>query len=335
MTRRSGVRGGWHRGCGRGRGFLVALGVAAFLPVAGLGAHARAEEAFRCELRESRGVSPADAATAAELVCDELRRASGGQGVFGVGLATLGKIVVVTATREEPAGSVTVQVDGVEEVPTAAPRIADALVRGLGFATTQRVDNLLEGETRPVLAKKGSVKFSFGVADVESLGHGARASGFSLGLMYASPRFALPVEMRFAWDDSPYGEKGLSLFSLSVGGRGYLSKRDVSPFLGGGLGILNLDANEGDYSSSGTGYFYGERSGVAPYVEAGVEMLRLHRGRVALVVRADLPTAALRSEAIEAWSYWDESAGRSYGQRAYPAQSRYVVPVTIGVSVAF
>jgi len=238
--------------------------------------------------------------------------------------------VVVTATREEPAGSVTVQVDGLEEVPKAAPRIADALVRGLGFAATQRVDNLLEVETRPARVKKGSLKFFAGVADVESLGHGARASGFSLGLMYASPRFALPVEMRFAWDDWQYGEKGLDLFSLSVGGRYYLSKKDVSPFVGGGLGILNLDATDGDYAGSATSsYFYGERSGVAPYVEAGVEMLRLHRGRVALAVRADFPTGALRSEAIESWSYYDET------YTAYPAQSRYVVPVTIGVSVAF
>jgi hypothetical protein len=325
MTRQSGVgrerrRKGW---C------FLALGVAALLAWAGLGARAHADDAFRCELREARGVPSADAATAAELVCDDIRRASGGRGVFGVGLATLGKIVVVTATREEPAGSVTVQVDGLEEVPKAAPRIADALVLGLGFATTQRVDNLLEVETRPARVKKGSVKFSAGVADVESLGHGARASGFSLGLMYAAPRFALPVEMRFAWDDSQYGEKGLSLFSLSVGGRAYLSKRDVSPFVGGGLGILNLSASEGDYSGSGTGYFYGERSGVAPYVEAGVEMLRLHRGRVALVVRADFPTAALQSEAIESWSYYGET------YTSYPAQSRYVVPVTIGVNVAF
>ena len=308
---------------------LFAPVVAAFLPVAGVGARAHADEAFRCELRESRGVSPADAATAAELVCAEIRRASGERGRYGIQVATLGKIVVVTATREEPAGSVTVQVDGLEEVPTAAPRVADALVRGLGFATTQRVDNLLVAETRPARVKKGSVKFCAGVADVESLGHGARAAGFSLGLMYASPRFALPVEMRFAWDDSPYGEKGLDLFSLSVGGRGYLSKRDVSPFVGGGLGILNLDASEYDPSGSGTGDFYGERSGIAFYAEAGVEMLRLHRGRVALAVRADFPTGALRSEAIESWSYYDET------YTAYPAQSRYVVPVTIGVSVAF
>jgi hypothetical protein len=322
MTRQSGVRGGRLRRAG----CLVAWGVGAFLPMAGLAVRADAAEAFRCELTESRGVSPADAATAGELVCSELRRASGGRGRFGVALATLGRLVVVTATREEPAGSVSVQVDGVEEVPTAAPRIADALVHGLGFATTQRVDNLLEGETRPVLAKKGSVKFSFGVADVESLGHGARASGFSLGLMYAAPRFALPAEMRFAWDDAREGEAGLHLFSISVGGRGYLSKRDVSPFVGGGLGLLSLDADDGDFYGANPDYFYGERRGIAPYVEAGVEMLRLHRARVAFLVRADFPTGALRSEV---WSY-DDGVGVPSG-----VQSRYVVPVTIGVNVAF
>jgi hypothetical protein len=333
MTRRSGVRDGWS---GR-QACVVALGVAALVPAAGPGARAQADEAFRCELRESRGVPPAEATTAADLVCNELRRASGGTGAYGVVLGTLGKVVVVTAAREEPAGSVTVQVDGLEEVPTAAPRIADALVRGLGFATTQRVDNLLEGETRPARAKKGSVKFNLGVADVESVGHGARAAGFALGLMYASPRFALPAEMRFAWDDAAYGEKGLSLFSLSVGGRGYLSKKDVSPFFGGGLGILRLQAREGDYGDSGptSGFFDGDQFGVAPYVEAGVEMLRLHRGRVALVVRADLPTASLRSEEIPAWEYWDSYEGRLYSQAGHPAQSRYVVPITIGVSVAF
>ena len=323
MTRWSGVLEGW-----RGeRACLLALAVVAFLAAAGARAHA--DEAFRCGLRESRGVSAADAATAADLVCAEIRRASGATGAYGVALATLGRTVVVTATREAPAASVTVEVDGLEELPKAAPRIAEALVHGLGFATTQRVDNLLVAETRPARVKKGSVKFCASVADVESLGHGARASGFSLGLMYASPRFALPVEMRFAWDDAEYGEKGLSLFSVSVGGRGYLSKKDVSPFVGGGLGILNLDASEYDPSGSGTGDFYGERSGIALYAEAGVEMLRLHRGRVALFVRADFPTASLRSESYEYWSYYGD------GPTSRTTESRYVVPVSIGLSVAF
>ncbi len=314
-----------------GRAGLVALGLAVLLPAS---PDARADERFRCALKEARGVPTADAQTATELVCDELRRASGGRGAYDVELRTLGELVVVTAGREEPTGSVTVQVHGVEEILTAAPRIADALVRGLGFATTQRVDNLLVEETRQARVKKGSVKFSLGVADVESPGFGARAAGFSLGLVYSTPRFSLPAEMRFAWDDPQYGEKDLGLFSVSVGGRGYLSKRDVSPFLGGGLGVLDLSANEGAHPDGGD-FFYAERVSVAPYVEAGVEMLRLHRGRIAFLVRADFPLGALESPEIPPYSYPDVYGGPGPSYPGRPAQSRYIVPVSIGVSVAF
>jgi hypothetical protein len=316
-----------------GRGSLIALGLTVLLAGVGLAAPAGADEGFRCELKEARGVAAPDAQTATELVCGELRRVSGARGAYAVELRTLGELVVVTASREEPPGSVTMQVHGVEEILTAAPRIADALVRGLGFATTQRVDNLLVEETRPARVKKGSVKFSLGVADVESPGFGARSAGFSLGLVYSTPRFALPAELRFDWDDAPYPGKSLDLFSVSVGGRGYLSKKDVSPFVGAGLGVLHLSANGGLYGEEG--YFSAEKSGVAPYLEAGVEMLRLHRGRIALLVRADFPLGSLESPAIAPYSYSDPVTGYHAEQPGRPAESRYVVPVSIGVSVMF
>lgn len=302
-----------------------------------VGPSVRADDTFRCALEESRGVPEADAGTAARVVCDQLRQASGGRGVFSISLGTLGKALLVTARREEPAASVTVELQGLEEIPAVSTRLAGALVHGLAFSETQRVDNLLEVETRPARAKKGSVKFTAGVADVESIGHGARAAGFSLGLLYATPGFALPAEMRFAWDDSGSGEPSLDLFSFSVGGRGYLSKRDVSPYLGGGLGVLRLSASEGLYPEPGNPgtYFYGERFGVAPYVEAGVEMLRLHRGRIGFQVRADLPLWSLESPAMDIYVPWDGRGPYPDEAYSYPAQSRYVVPVSIGVTVAF
>jgi hypothetical protein len=322
------------RGFGtRGLGGLV---VTTLLAVAGPGTLVGADEGFRCALRDVRGVPQSDAETAVELLCGELRKASAGSGAYSVDLRTLGELVIVTAEREAPAASVTVQVHGVEEILTAAPRIADALVRGLGFSTTQRVDNLLVEETRQPRVKKGAVKFSAGVADVESLGFGARSAGFSLGLMYSTPRFALPAELRLAWNDGGYPDgKSLDVFSISVGGRAFFSKKDVAPFLGAGLGFLSLSAYE--YSSEA--YSFGaERLGVAPYVEAGVEMLRLHRGRIALVVRADLPLGSLESPEIVPYSYpdWDGVYGRpGYSSPGRPAESRYVVPVSIGVTVAF
>ncbi len=301
---------------------LTAAGSLLFLTLASAGAPARADEAFRCELVSASGLLPSDAGTAAQLVCDELKSASGGRGAFGITLTTLGKLVIVNAAREGTTDVVTVRVDAIEDLPQASERIAQALVRGQSFAATQRVDNLLPDETRPALTKKGSLKFTVGVADIESAGHGARASGFSFGMVYATPKFALPAEMRFGWDDSNYDEPGLNLFSISVGGRRYLSNRNVSPFVGAGLGILMLHARDGGFDEYGrpTGdYFDGERFGAAPYLELGVEALRLHRGRIGLQVRADLPTGSLESS----------------GYLAEPSRSKYVVSVTIGLTAAF
>jgi hypothetical protein len=309
--------------------------VAAILLALGSTASVGADEPFQCLLKEAGGVSAAEAGTAVGLICDDLRRESGGRGAFEIRLGTLGSLVNVTATRLDTGESISVRAGGLEEFPLASARIAEALVHHRTLVSTQRVDNLLEEETREARVKRGSVKFTLGVADLESLGHGARGAGFSLGLTYATPRFALPAEMRFAWDDNAYPEPGMNLFSVSVGGRGYLSERDVSPFVGGGLGLLWLDAHGGEYPYPGgpsSGYFQAESLGVAPYVEAGVEVLRLHRGRIALHVRADFPLASLQSQEIEVWSEWDPPGS---APQVYPAQSRYVVPVSIGLSVAF
>ena len=309
--------------------------VAAILLALGWTAWVGADEPFRCLLKEAGDIPAAEAGTAVGLICDDLRRESGDRGAFEIRLGVLGSLVIVSATRLDTGESISVRVEGLEELPLASARIAEALVRHRTVVSTQRVDNLLAEETREARVKRGSVKFTLGVADLESIGHGARGAGFSLGLAYATPRFALPAEMRFAWDDNAYPEPGMNLFSVSLGGRGYLSKRDVSPFVGGGLGLLRLEAYEGEYPYPGgpsSGYFQAEWFGLAPYVEAGVELLRLHRSRIALHVRADFALASLQSQEIEVWSEWDLPGS---APRVYPAQSRYVVPVSIGISVAF
>jgi opacity protein-like surface antigen len=314
----------------RTRHATIAAALVAAATAAAPAAHA--EDSFECGLKEVAGVPEADAQTATRLLCEQLRRESGGRGAFDVSIATLGRLVLVTAARQDTRLSVTVQVDGLEELPVAAGRIAQALAHGRPFSSTERVDNLVRSETRRPLSKKGSVKFSLAVADVESLGHGARGSGFALGLAYTAPRFALPMEMRFGWDDAEYGQRSLSLFSLSVGGRAYLTTRDTSPFVGAGLGYLHLSASEGTYDSR-SGFFDGRHRGVSPYLEGGVEFLRTHHGRLALQVRADLPTGSLRG--FDYGSYdWSGAYDGYGGPRTSPAR-RYIVPVAIGVCVAF
>jgi len=298
---------------------------------------ARADEPFACGPKDVTGVPAADADTAVGLLCAGLRREAGGKGRFEVSLGTLGRIAILGVERLDEARSVTVRLEGIEEIQTAAPRVARALVHGEAFPATQRVDNLLEDETRSALVKRGSVKFGAGVADVETPGFGARGAGFSLGLQYATPRFALPLDLRFAFGDAQYGEPEVDLFLISVGGRGFLSKGNVSPFLGGGLGMLWLHASEGflPYDGQAGGpYLDNDILRVAPYVEAGVEALRLHRGRVAFFVRADLPLGPLESPEIR-YADWDPTIGAPAPETVLPGSSRYVVPVSIGVTVTF
>jgi hypothetical protein len=73
---------------------------------------------------------------------------------------------------------------------------------------------------------------------------------------------------------------------------------------------------------------------VAPYVEAGIEALRLHRGRIAFFVRADVPLERLKSPEIR-FADWEPRTGRPGPERVLPGSSRYVAPVTVGVTVAF
>jgi hypothetical protein len=314
----------------------LALAAAGVRPVAAQG------PAFSCELKQQSGLAESDARTAAALICEELRRESAGAGAYGISLGSLGQAIVVVASRGDGTASLTVQVANMEEMPLAARRIAGALAHGRPLAAGQRVDNLLESETRQPLSKKGSLKFMAGVMDVESPGFGARSVGFSLGLLYSTPRFALPVEARFAWSGTGYPDADLDLAGLGIGARRYVSDRDVSPFFGGGLALLHLSASRGSYpdpygSASSPGsdaYFYADRTSVGPYVEAGVELLRLHRGRVLFQVRAEFPTGPLESDAVPVGCY-DPRYCDPAQDHVIPAQSRYVVPVSFGVSVAF
>jgi hypothetical protein len=299
------------------------IGLLSLAALAGSGSpsiEAAEGSAFRCVAGEVRGVEPADAQTAIELVCDAIR-ATDAAGTFSVSLRSLGHDIILSAARDQGA-PVTATLSGIEEAQTAAARLAAAVVDKHALPTTQRIDNLLETETREPLSKKGSVRFSTGVNGFTPLGHGGSGAGFSLGLIYAAPTVALPVDMRFAWNESSDGSPSASLFAISVGGRRYFSRRDLSPFAGAGFSMLRLSAEEGHYDS---GRFEGTRFGFAPYLEGGIEILRLHRARLAFGLRLDVPTGSLRSD----------GASDYYGQPTRPPSSRYVMPLSAGATIAF
>jgi hypothetical protein len=315
------------------RSLVLSIGVALTFGIAAAeeeGAPAAAP--FRCRDGEIRGVPPADAQTAVELVCEAIeRRAGSAAGPYEVSVRSLGQQIILTVSGPGEGLPVTVQLEAIEEVSTSAARIAETVATGHPLETTQRVDNLLESEAYSWPTKNGAVQFSIGVGAFAPVGYGGSGADFSIGLAYATAQVALPFELRFGGTQESDGREA-SFIALSAGGRRYLSKRNTSPFVGGGLSVLRISAAEGRYDASRPYHFDGELLGVAPYVEAGVEVLRLHRARMALRLHVDLPLKSVESEAFSVYS-WDSIHGETVLQ--VPAERRYIAPATLGVTLAF
>lgn len=288
---------------------------------------APAAGSFRCEAKEVAGLPAADAATAVAIACEELASVSRGTGAYEVSVRSLGESVVMTVSHDSAGDGRSLVLDGLREVPMAARRLAEAVVLGKPIEDTRLVDNLVESEGRELVTRPGSVKFevgALGLAAGRSTGTGA---GFSLALAYDSPTFAIPAELRFA--HSSRGDRASSLFSIDTGGRYFFSRRDTSPFVGGGLSMLYLSLSD---LRNPDRYVYVEDSHWGPglYAEAGIQIFRLHRGRMTARVRADFPLYSLHPEGTDY-----QTIGRSTRPVHIDDGSRYLVPITFGLTLSF
>ena len=282
---------------------------------------------FRCEVMEIAGLPAADAATAVAIACEELASVSRHTGAYGVSVRSLGESVVMTVRHAGAADARSLVLEGLQEVPMAARRLAEAVVLGKPIEDTRLVDNLVESEGRELVTRPGSVKFelgALGLAAGRSTGTGA---GFSLALGYDSPTFAIPAELRFAHSSS--GDRQTSVFSIDTGARYFFSRRDTSPFVGGGLSMLYLSLSD---LRDRDRYVIVEDSHWGPglYAEAGVQMFRLHRGRMTARVRADFPLYSLHPEGTDY-----QTIGRTTRPVHIEEGSRYLVPITFGLTLSF
>jgi hypothetical protein len=276
---------------------------------------------FRCEATEVSGLPAADAATAVAIVCDALASVSGRSGAYNVSMRSLGESVIMSVRKAGADEGPTLVLDGLKEVPTAAHRLAEALVLGKPIEDTRLVGNLVHSEGGELVTRPGSRKFELGaMAMAGSQGTGT-GGGFSLAFSYDSPTFAIPAEIRFA--HSSNGDREMSLFSIDTGARLYLSHHDASPFVGGGFSYLFLSL-----SDNGDGrYLEDSHWGPGFYAETGFQLFRLHRGRLTAKVRADFPVYSLHP------------AGYDYDPRGRAVQiddgKRYLVPITFGLAMSF
>jgi hypothetical protein len=277
-----------------------------------------------CSLGSHAGVDDADAQTATDIVCAEVSHRGMHAGArYRVGLGKLGHTVVLSLTMETAPGVIA------EEVPVAAPRLADAVNRGEAIEDTQRVGNVVQSEARPPLTKKGAIHFSVGIlALMPPLGtSGTPAPGMEMAFHYEWNNFAAGVGFRAAGNSSSDNNgSSVGYVGLAVGGRYYLSDNDIAPYIGGGLAWSYAQVTNGTYLGGAS------NSGIGAFGEIGVTALRTHRSHLSLGVRADLPFYSLAAS-TSSGTYFDSSGGTS--SVATPASNLYYVPVTVNATFTF
>jgi len=286
-----------------------------------------------CRLGEHAGFEEADARTAALLVCASIAHAGASPGArYRVSLGKLGTIIILSVAEEGTIVGSTVdsremRLQGIEEVDVAAPRIAASIVHGVPLVETEKVDNLVGGDTRIPKSRPGTVHFALGLVGMAPpLDQGiSPAPGLMLDLHYETPnqRLELGGSFRGGGGSASNQSPSIGFAVFSIGGRYYTSDTDFSPYVGGGVswGYLNL-------SLPGEG-FSGSNSGLGAYADAGVEILRTHHTHLAVGARLDLPFFALNTGGGENYN-----AGT--GGYVMASQSTYFyAPLSLEVRLTF
>lgn len=281
--------------------------------------------AFTCGAGDVDGIAAPDARTVVDLVCREVARAAPARGAFRVHVRPLGREVVLILSVEDgpvrPRDERMLRMAGVEDAPVAAPRLVEALLGGRKTEDTQRLDNLVREDTRPLVNKAGETAPVLGVFGLSVPGYALAGPGVSGGIHHVMPRYSVGGDLRIGGAGG--GDWSASYVAASVGGRYFLSDSASSVFVGGGAGLLHLGLGHNGSSPA----FDGSRTIFAPYAELGVQLFRLNRARLTANVRVDVPFQSLRDEHREY-----DPASKTMTARE---ESRWVVPITYGVAYSF
>ena len=284
-----------------------------------LGSSALAEETpTQCTLGPHPGIEDVDAQTTADVVCHELAQ-KGQSGAREVRMGKLGGRVLLVV------GDQRVMMNSLEEVPTAAQRIASATAEGKSVEETPHVDQVVGTETRAPKSKPGQMGFKGGVLGAMAWsGDTGAAPGLALGLLYRANRFGLDAHLRAGGGGGT--KTTLTHVVLGTGPQYYFSDGDFSPFIGAGVGLMHfkLARDEANQSVGNTGF--------GGYVEAGVEALRSHHAAFVFSIRADIPAFELSPDSSRTPTYVADGIQQ---REAATARSTYVAPVSLMVGMIF
>src|SRR5262249_31050106 len=150
-----------------------------------------------CTLERHGEIPIGEAETAADLVCDAAIERLPQCTPFRVRLGRLEHQIVVTLVAEcniqgapRSARERRLVLSGLDEIPVAAPRLADALASDMTVAETQTVNNLVSSETRVPKTKPAEAHAPVGLVGAVVPTTGTTTAGTRFGFSFGSPRYA-------------------------------------------------------------------------------------------------------------------------------------------------
>ena len=272
---------------------------------------AQADVPAVCLIGDHPGIPDSDAQTAALLVCDELRKqgisiddpvyeAPASANGYRVVLRRLGEKIFVRLSHESPIGTIIAErqltLANIEEMIPAAPRLVDALVHNKPIDDTVDMETVTEQEARELRKISGESLWHIEIFGTFVPGTDVVAEpGYGWGWSYQTPSYAVGSDLRFAISgieaDYEDDSDGFAYFSWAIGGRYFLNKQNISPYVGGGLGMIGVGHEENYYDSEGD-------FGLGAYGVVGLEALRLTESRLRLELRIDRPFFTLENQDI-------------------------------------
>ena len=291
-----------------------------FLPV--VPAVAQADVPAVCLIGDHPGIPESDAQTAALLVCDELRKqgisvtdpvyeASASANAYRIVLRRLGEKIFVRLSQENPIGTIIAErqltLANIEEMIPAAPRLVDALVHNKPIDDTVDMETVTEQEARELRKISGESMWNVGILGTFIPGTDiAGEPGYEFGWSYETPSYAVGTEFRGSGSDGNEENYEFSFFAWSIGGHYFFNKRNISPYVGGGLAIVHTETTVRKRKRSfDFGPLWGEvwewtesDTGLGTYAIVGIEALRLTQSRLNLELRVDRPLFKLPNQDI-------------------------------------
>ena len=290
--------------------------------------------AAECVIGTMKGIPAADAETVADVICDAIRERgvdvgppvteAPGREAYRVDARTLGSKIFLTLTHDATGGGTlgrgTIDVNALEEVPVAAPRLAAMVLEKKSAEKTATVNSLVGEETREYKKMGGETLWGIGFSGIAVPGSEAFPGiGLVFRGAFETQDFSVLGDLRITGSDKTGVTDKATLFSANINGRYFFLDGGWTPYVGGGLGWSALALRVGEFESSD--------SGMAGNVEVGFEFLRFYKSRLHVDVRVDLPFFQLQTEEI---TEWDFRTGEDVVVSR--AQKKYFTPITFGVT---